>query len=66
MAHYRDRLRIDDLGDPQLVIESRTAIDELSQILSLGSVYCFQEPIMADKAMYHFVWIAKYWHKAVC
>ncbi|MEG2463272.1 MAG: N-succinylarginine dihydrolase, partial [Acinetobacter sp.] len=28
--------------DPQLLIESRTALDELTQILNLGSVYHFQ------------------------
>jgi succinylarginine dihydrolase len=40
--HYRDELSADDLSDPQLLIESRTALDELTQILSLGSVYPFQ------------------------
>ena len=37
--HYRDRLSSEDLADPQLLIESRTALDELSGILGLGSVY---------------------------
>lgn len=40
--HYRDRLDVSDLSDPQLLLESRTALDELTQILSLGSVYPFQ------------------------
>lgn len=40
--HYRDQLSEHDLQDPQLVIESRTALDELTQILNLGSVYEFQ------------------------
>ncbi|MDB2387494.1 N-succinylarginine dihydrolase, partial [Shewanella sp.] len=40
--HYRDRLTVADLADPQLVIESRTALDELTQIMKLGSVYQFQ------------------------
>lgn len=40
--HYRDVLSEDDLRDPNLVIESRTALDELTKILSLGSVYPFQ------------------------
>lgn len=40
--HYRDRLAQDDLADPQLLIESRMALDELTQILGLGSVYHFQ------------------------
>ncbi len=40
--HYRDRLSETDLADPQLLIECRTALDELTQILGLGSVYPFQ------------------------
>ena len=40
--HYRDVLSEDDLRDPKLVIESRNALDELTQILGLGSVYPFQ------------------------
>jgi succinylarginine dihydrolase len=40
--HYRDRLRVEDLCDPNLLRESRTALDELTQILALGSVYSFQ------------------------
>ena len=40
--HYRDRLSLDDLRDPSLVQESRSALDELTQILKLGSIYPFQ------------------------
>ncbi|AXR06281.1 N-succinylarginine dihydrolase [Salinimonas sediminis] len=40
--HYRDQLSEDDLRDPQLLTESRTALDELTQLLKLGSVYPFQ------------------------
>ncbi len=40
--HYRDRLAESDLADPQLLTECRTALDELTQILKLGSVYPFQ------------------------
>jgi succinylarginine dihydrolase len=40
--HYRDRLDDSDLGDPQLLIECRTALDELTRILKLGAVYPFQ------------------------
>ncbi len=40
--HYRDRVGADDLGDPQLMEECFAALDELSQILELGSVYDFQ------------------------
>ncbi len=35
--HYRDALTPDDLCDWQLVIESRHALDELTQIMDLGS-----------------------------
>jgi succinylarginine dihydrolase len=41
--HYRDELSVNDLCDPQLLIESRSALDELTQILHLGSVYPFQQ-----------------------
>jgi succinylarginine dihydrolase len=40
--HYRDRLMPDDLGDPKLMEECFAALDELTQILKLGSVYDFQ------------------------
>jgi succinylarginine dihydrolase len=40
--HYRDRLNESELADPQLLIECRTALDELTQILKLGAVYPFQ------------------------
>jgi len=40
--HYRDRLTFDDLRDPQLLDESRRALDELSQILHLPNVHDFQ------------------------
>ena len=42
-THYRDRIQTQDLSDPQLLIESRTALDELTQIMHLGSVYPFQQ-----------------------
>jgi succinylarginine dihydrolase len=41
-GHYRDRLAPADLADPCLLDESRRALDELSQLLRLGSVYPFQ------------------------
>jgi succinylarginine dihydrolase len=41
--HYRDSLAFDDLRDPQLITEVNTALDELTQILHLGSVYPFQQ-----------------------
>lgn len=40
--HYRDSMNAEDLSDPQLLTESRTALDELTKILNLGSVYPFQ------------------------
>jgi len=40
--HYRDELGPADLPDPQLAQESWRALDELTQILSLGSLYSFQ------------------------
>jgi succinylarginine dihydrolase len=40
--HYRDRLVLADLADPALLQESRSALDELTQILGLGSLYDFQ------------------------
>ncbi|RTY60486.1 N-succinylarginine dihydrolase [Pantoea sp. YU22] len=40
--HYRDRLTQADLADPQLLREGREALDELTRLLDLGSVYAFQ------------------------
>jgi succinylarginine dihydrolase len=40
---YRDRLAADDLGDPALLDESRRALDELTTILELPSIYSFQQ-----------------------
>ncbi|GAD80114.1 N-succinylarginine dihydrolase [Vibrio ezurae] len=42
-CHYRDSLSSQDLLDPMLLTESQTALDELTQILGLGSVYDFQK-----------------------
>ena len=42
-THYRDRLSPDELGDPALMMESRAALDALTQILGLGpDFYPFQ------------------------
>jgi succinylarginine dihydrolase len=43
--HYRTRLSSDELDDPNLLIECRKALDELTRILGLGAIYPFQ---MAD------------------
>ena len=40
--HYRERVAPQDLADPQLLGESHAALDELTQILQLGSIYPFQ------------------------
>jgi succinylarginine dihydrolase len=41
--HYRETLGPDDLADPALLLEGRTALDELTQIMHLGSdFYPFQ------------------------
>lgn len=40
--HYRDDLTPADLGDPALIHESRTALQELTEIMGLGPIYDFQ------------------------
>ncbi len=40
--YYRDQLHPGDLIDPQLLKENQAALDELTQILDLGSLYSFQ------------------------
>ncbi len=40
--HYRDELRPTDLADPSLVGEVQAALDELTTLLDLGSLYPFQ------------------------
>jgi len=42
VRHYRESLRAEDLADPALLRESRAALDELTRILALGSIYDFQ------------------------
>ncbi len=41
-GHYREELATEDLADPMLLDEVRKALDELSGILGLGSIYDFQ------------------------
>lgn len=41
--HYRDSLSANDLVDPKLLDEVYTALDELSKILNIGSIYSFQK-----------------------
>lgn len=40
--YYRDRLTVEDLADPQLLSENNQALDDLTKLLNLGSVYEFQ------------------------
>lgn len=40
--HYRDRLVLDDVADPAFLDEVRRALDALTQLLKLGSLYDFQ------------------------
>jgi succinylarginine dihydrolase len=40
--NYRDKLAPGDLADPKLARETMTALDELTQLLRVGSVYDFQ------------------------
>lgn len=40
--HYRDKIEPEDIQDPQLLQECRMALDELTSILNLGSIYEFQ------------------------
>lgn len=42
VRNYRDQLSPGDLADPALLDESRAALDELTAILELGSIYDFQ------------------------
>jgi succinylarginine dihydrolase len=41
--HYRDKLVLQDLADPKLLEESQHALDELTRILGIGSLYSFQK-----------------------
>lgn len=42
LKHYRTELRAEDLADPCLINECFLALDELTHILKLGSIYPFQ------------------------
>ena len=41
--HYRDRFHPDDLRDPNLLIETQQALNDLTKILDLGNIYSFQK-----------------------
>jgi succinylarginine dihydrolase len=40
--HYREKLLQSDLADPELLKETHRALDELTHILGIGSIYPFQ------------------------
>ena len=40
--HYRDRLSVEDLADPEFLDEVYTALEALSEILALPHLYPFQ------------------------
>ena len=42
-THYRESLTCDDFADPEFLDETRTALDELTQLLNLGAIYPFQQ-----------------------
>jgi succinylarginine dihydrolase len=41
--YYRESLSLSDFRDPALLAEIQTALDKLTQILELGSIYSFQK-----------------------
>jgi succinylarginine dihydrolase len=41
--HYRESLSLSDFREPALLTEIQTALDKLTQILGLGSIYSFQK-----------------------
>lgn len=45
LKYYRSELHAKDLADPSLMNESFQALDELTQILKLGSIYSFQREL---------------------
>ena len=47
--HYRDRLVPADLADPVARPREMTALDELTQLLALGSIYDYQSPADLDR-----------------
>lgn len=42
-AHYRDRLTLDDLGDPAFLVEVRGALEAITTALELPGLYDFQK-----------------------
>ena len=48
---YRDTLEIRDLADPELINESYTILDNLTQIFKTGSIYNFQKELRLQMRM---------------
>lgn len=46
LKHYRTELKLSDLMDPLLINEVFMALDELTQVLKLGSIYPFQRELI--------------------
>jgi succinylarginine dihydrolase len=42
-THYRDRLTLDDMGDPQFLMDVRGALDAITDALDLPALYDFQK-----------------------
>jgi succinylarginine dihydrolase len=42
---YREELHLDDLANPNLIMDCHSALDELTNILQLGSIYGFQKTV---------------------
>ena len=42
-TYYRDELRVEDLKDYQFYQNNQKALEELTQIFNLGSIYSFQK-----------------------
>jgi succinylarginine dihydrolase len=43
MKYYRDRISSKDLADPMFLTESQRALDELTKLMKIGSIYDFQQ-----------------------
>ena len=50
-THYRDALTLDDFADPKFLDQTRRALDELTQLLHLGSIYPFQQNSIDHKRL---------------
>ena len=58
--HYRDNLSPEDLMDIQLMEESYTFLDELTQLLDLGSIYSFPKNLKLDGCIFKLRRLSRY------